>query len=226
MQRFDMSQYQGEEGLVRLLGHNASQQAGELTEKLTENPFTLILFDEIEKAPKEIQHLFLTLLDEGYIHDATGKKIDCRQTIIIATSNAGSEFIRETLQSGQYTQNNLQDKVVEFILRDKIFSPEFINRFDTTIVFTPLSQGNLREIAKLQLNSLNRRLANKEIRVRPTDELINFLASSGASREFGARAMRRTIETSLEDYLAKKLLDGSFKEGNEITIDPGKFTAS
>ncbi|KKS45102.1 hypothetical protein A2781_06490 [Candidatus Gottesmanbacteria bacterium RIFCSPHIGHO2_01_FULL_42_27] len=226
MQRFDMSQYQGEEGLSRLLGHNASQQAGELTEKLTENPFTLILFDEIEKAPKEIQHLFLTLLDEGYIHDASGKKIDCRQTIIIATSNAGSEFIRETLQSGQYTQNNLQDKVVEFILREKIFSPEFINRFDAAIVFTPLSQGNLREIAKLQLNSLNRRLAHKEIRVRPTDELINFLASSGASREFGARAMRRTIETSLEDYLAKKLLDGSFKEGNEITIDPGKFTAS
>src|SRR3990167_7511713 len=139
MQRFDMSQYQGEEGLSRLLGHNASQQAGELTEKLTENPFTLILFDEIEKAPKEIQHLFLTLLDEGYIHDATGKKIDCRQTIIIATSNAGSEFIRQTLQTGQFTQRGLEEKVIEYILREKYFSPEFINRFNSAIVFTPLS---------------------------------------------------------------------------------------
>ncbi|KKS97565.1 MAG: negative regulator of genetic competence ClpC/ATP-dependent Clp protease ATP-binding subunit ClpC [Candidatus Gottesmanbacteria bacterium GW2011_GWA2_43_14] len=223
MLRFDMSQYQGEEGMARLIGSSAGQKAGELTTKLSVNPFSLLLFDEIEKAPKEIQHLFLTLLDEGYLHDASGKKIDCRQTIIIATSNAGSEYIREQV-AAEASPQKLQDQIVDHVLREKIFSPEFLNRFDGTVVFTPLSQGHLRQVARLMLENLNSRIAQKAIRVNPSDELVNYLASTGNSREFGARAMRRTIETTLEDYIAKRLLDGKLKEGSQITVDPNLLT--
>ena len=217
MLRFDMSQYQGEEGLVRLIGSSKEKIPGELTSRLREKPYGVVLFDEIEKAPTVILNLFLTLLDEGYITDGYGKKVDCLNTIIIATSNAGGEFIRECLVQG-IPSSQLSVKITTYVLENKIFSPEFINRFDSAVVFTPLSEGQLREIAKLMLVKLNNRLQQKELSLEITPDLINHLAGLGSNLEFGARSIRREIETNIEDQIAKQVLKGSVSKNQPLRI--------
>ncbi len=217
MLRFDMSQYQKEEGLERLIGSAKLNTFGEMTSKIADRPFSLLLFDEFEKADDTIDNLLLTLLDEGYITDATGQKVNARNTIIIATSNAGAEFIRERLQQG-LQEDLLQKALLEHIQREKIFSPELLNRFDDVVVFTPLSEGQLKEVAKLQLFELNKRLAPKEMSVAVTADLIKKLAIEGFNPQFGARAMKRVIAEKIEDQIAKRLLAGSVKKGEEIQI--------
>jgi ATP-dependent Clp protease ATP-binding subunit ClpC len=217
MLRFDMSQYRGEEGLERLIGSIKLGTPGELTAELTDHPFSLLLLDEFEKSSPEIYNLFLTLLDEGYIASSIGKKINAKNTIIIATSNAGGEFIRERLQQG-LQEHPLQKALVEYIQREKIFSPELLNRFDSVVVFSPLSEGQLREVAKLQLEDLNERLAVKEVSVAVTAELIKKLATAGFDPQFGARAMKRVISEKIEDQVAKRLLEGTVKKGERIEI--------
>lgn len=216
--RFDMSQYQLLEGLERLIGSVKLGTAGELTSKLRDNPFCVLLLDEFEKADKQIYNLFLTLLDEGYITDGLGKKVDAKNCFVIVTSNAGSEFIREQTHLAS-KGTSLQEQVVEYVQREKIFSPEFLNRFDSVVVFTPLSEGHLREVVKMQLLDLNKRLVPKEISVKITPELIGQLATLGYDPVFGARAIKRKIADTIEDQIAKKLLDGTAKKGEEIVID-------
>lgn len=216
--RYDMSQYQKEEGLERLIGSIKLGSPGELTSKLLDKPFSLLLLDEIEKADREIFNLFLTLTDEGYISDHLGRKISAKNTIIIATSNAGAEFIRTSVQKG-VSSTELQKALLDHVQQEKIFSPEFINRFDATVVFTPLSEGHLREVARLMLESLNLRLKPKEIAVDITPELIRKLAVLGNDPAFGARAMRRVITDKVEDSVAQKLLSGQVKKGEKIRIE-------
>lgn len=216
--RFDMSQYQKEEGMERLIGSLKLGLAGELTSKLRAKPFSLILLDEIEKADKAVSNLFLTLLDEGYITDSLGKKVDAKNTIVIATSNAAAEYIRESIQSG-ITGDKLQHALIEYVQRERLYSPEFLNRFDGVIVFTPLSEGHLREIAKLQLADLNNRLKSKEISIAITDELVKNLAHIGFDPQFGGRAMKRVIAEKIEDQIARKLLAATVKKGEEIHIE-------
>ncbi len=216
--RFDMSQYQKEEGIERLIGSAKLGSVGELTSKLRDFPFSLLLFDEFEKSDKEIFNLFLTLIDEGYIVDAMGKKVDGRNSIIIATSNAGAEYIRENINQ-KISPEELQRNLIDYVQREKIFSPELLNRFDDVIVFTPLSEGHLREVARLMLNRLNKRLESKEIAVAVTPLLIKKLASIGFDPQFGGRAMRRLISEKIEDEVAKRILAGKVKKGEEIQID-------
>lgn len=223
LQRFDMSQYQSGNGIDKLIGNAKNKSAGDLTSKLKETPYAVLLFDEIEKADQTVLNLLLTLLDEGYLVDGFSKKIDFRQTIIIATSNAGAEFIREKLVSG-ITAEDIQSGITDFILKERFFSPEFINRFDSVVVYTPLSHGHLKEVTRLMLNNLNKRLAKREIKINISDELVNYLSGAGQSREFGARAIRREIETKVEDYLAQKLLNEKVEKGQEITVDPTLLT--
>lgn len=215
--RFDMSQYQEEEGLERLIGSIKLGTPGELTGKISDHPFSLLLLDEFEKADKEIYNLFLTLLDEGYVTNSIGKKVNAKNTIIIATSNAGGEFIREQLQQG-LQGDALQKALLEYVQREKIFSPELLNRFDSVVVFSPLSEGQLKEVARLQLAELNKRLAGKDISVAVTAELIKKLAALGFDPQWGARAMKRVIAEKIEDQVAQKLLSGNVKKGEEITI--------
>lgn len=217
MVRFDMSEFQGEQGLTRLIGSPVGH-TGELTSKLREKPYGVVLFDEIEKSPAIILNLFLTVLDEGYITDARGKKVDCRNTIIIATSNAGAEFIRESIIMG-IKDAELSKNVIEYILKNKIFSPEFVNRFDATVVYTPLSEGQLKEVAKLMLNNLNERLKQKEISVDISPLLVNHLAGLGSNLEFGARSIRREIETNIEDQIAQKMLKGKINKNQPVIIE-------
>ena len=219
MLRFDMSQYQKMEGLERLIGSSLLGSSGELTSAISDKPFSLVLFDEFEKSPREIYNLFLTLLDEGYISDAKGKKVDAKNSIIIATSNAGSEFIRENINAGKRGEE-LKNALLEYIQKEDFFSPELLNRFDAVVVFSTLSEGHLREVAKLQLGELNKRLSSKEISVAITSELVRQLALVGHNRQFGGREMRRVIAEKIEDEIANKLLSGKVKKGEvmEITL--------
>lgn len=217
LMRFDMSQYQKEEGIERLIGSVKLGTSGELTSHLRSHPYSLLLLDEVEKSDPQIFNLLLTLIDEGYITDSLGKRVNAKNTIIIATSNAGAEFIRQNIRKG-VSGADLQKILIEHVLTEKIFSPEFLNRFDAAIVFTPLSEGHLREIARLMLADLNTRLKPKDISVAITPELVSFLAHKGYDPQFGARAMRRTISQVIEDQIAQRLLSGTVKKGEEIQI--------
>lgn len=214
--RFDMSQFQKEEGLERLIGSVKTGIPGELTSKLYENPFSLLLFDEIEKADSTVLNLLLTLVDEGYITDAQGTKIDGRNTIIISTSNAGSEIIRKKVTEG-LSGETLQKDLIDYVLQKRIFSPEFLNRFDGVVVFSPLSEGHLREIARKMLYDLNKRLVPKGVSVDINSDLIERLAYLGFDPAFGARAMRRAIEEKVTDEVVKKLLSQKPKNTQEIS---------
>jgi ATP-dependent Clp protease ATP-binding subunit ClpA len=153
----------------------------------------------------------------GYITDFKGKKITAQNSIIIATSNAGSEYIRESIAQG-IPSSDLSEKTMEFVLAKGIFSPEFINRFDSVIVFTPLSEGSLREVAKLKLLDLNKRLLSQNIQIDITPRLLTALANMGYHPEYGARTIQRTIIEVVENQVAKRLLEPDFKKGETIQI--------
>lgn len=216
--RFDMSEYQKDEGLARLIGSSNLGTPGELTSQLLEHPAGVLLLDELEKASPDILNLFLTLIDEGYISDHSGKKINAKNCIIIATSNAGAEFIRQSLENG-ISKEILDSKILEYIQTSQIFTPEFLNRFDRVVVFTPLSEGHLREIARMNLDNLNKRLAEKDISVAVTPKLITTLANLGYHPERGAREIKRVITEIVEDTVAKRLLSPEYKKGEILQIE-------
>jgi len=218
MVRLDMSQYQKDEGIERLIGSIKFGTAGELTSALLDHPYTILLLDEIEKSDPQVLNLLLTLIDEGYITDKSGKRVSAKNTIVIATSNAGAEHIRELVVQG-VTGPNLQQQIVEYVQEQKIYSPEFLNRFDSVLVFTPLSEGHLREIARLMLNNLNIRLKTNNVSIAITPTLIAKLANLGYNPQYGGRAMRRAIAETIEDTVAKRLLAGDVKQGEVIPID-------
>ncbi|MBI4067765.1 ATP-dependent Clp protease ATP-binding subunit [Candidatus Gottesmanbacteria bacterium] len=217
MIRFDMSQYQRDDGLKRLIGRLDTRETGELTKSIIDHPFSLLLLDEIEKADKTIYNLFLPLLDEGYIQDAIGRRIDAKNTIIIATSNAASEYIREIVLKGQI--QNLKKDVIDYTQRKHIFAPEFLNRFDDVVVFTPLSEGHLREVAKLLLQKLNDQLVKQGYSLEITSDLVKKLTTIGYDPVFGGRALKRTISEKIENKIAQYILEGKLKRGQVININ-------
>lgn len=205
MTRFDMSQYQGEEGIQRLIGNSQTNRPGELTQSLADHPFSVLLLDEIEKAPQIVLNLFLTLIDEGYITDASGKKFSAREQIIVGTSNAGALFIKEQSEKGTPAEE-ISTRLINYIQEQKIFSPEFLNRFDSVVVFRPLTKDELRLVTKKLLNSLSKRLADKKITVEFTTETIEKIVTEGYDPAFGARSIKRFIQDVVEDEISKKLL--------------------
>lgn len=217
MIRFDMGEYQTFDALDRAIGSAPTKEPGLFAKAIRENPFSLLLIDEIEKANPKLLNLFLTILDEGYFTDAFGRRVDCRSLIIIATSNAGAEFIRTKVNQGNYDESFAR-QVTEEVLKSQVFSPEFINRFDGVIVFKPLSAIDLEKIAELMLKSLNKRLKAKECSIKITPELITRVAELGYDPTFGARPMRRVIQDKIEDQVAQKFLKGEVKKGEEIEI--------
>jgi ATP-dependent Clp protease ATP-binding subunit ClpB len=177
--------------------------------------------DELEKASEEVYNILLSLIDEGYIMDAFGRKIDCRNIFVIATSNAGSELIRELVGSGT-TSEELQEKVVEHVMRERIFAPEFINRFDGVVVYEPLSSLNLAKIAKLQLSALKERMLEKNIHIDLPDQLYEKVAQDGYHPVFGARPMRRVVDLSIADLISQALLAETIAPGDRVRIVPGQ----
>jgi ATP-dependent Clp protease ATP-binding subunit ClpC len=223
--RFDMAEYSGYEGLARLIGSPERKQPGVLTTAIKNRPASLLLLDEIEKSPPEIFNLFLTLLDEGYITDAFGSRISCTNLFVIATSNAGAEYIRE-LVAKDTPLEQVQRLLLEYVQKNHIFSPEFINRFDGVVVYEPLGQKELIQVSKLMLQSLQKNLLLKDIHFDVTPELCTKLAEDGYIPELGARPMRRIVDIVLGDLIGKGILTGEIKKGSRIKIIPGTESQS
>lgn len=226
MIRFDMSEFQNKQDIYRFIGSNMGEQEepGLLTTAVREHPFSLLLFDELEKANPDILNLFLQILDEGHLTDGSGRKVSFTNTIIIATSNAGSQLIRQSIDSGiQY--ETLRKQLLNYIIDNSIYRPEFINRFSGVIVFSPLSQAEVKEIAALMIKNLATDLyKNKGVKMRVAGDAVAYLAQLGFDPTMGARPMARVIEEKLEDMLAKRLLSGEINKGDEITVTRQDFS--
>lgn len=215
--RFDMAEYAGREGLERLIGSVSDKQPGMLTNAIKNRPASLLLLDEVEKATPEIYNLFLSMLDEGILTDAFGKKIVCKHLFVIATSNAGAEFVRGLVSKG-VVGDELQRQVVEHVLEERIYSPEFINRFDGVVVYEPLGKDELVKIARLLLLELAEGLKKKNIEMEITQEVCQKLAEDGYEPTFGARPMKRIVNLELGDLLGKEILKGTVNEGDRVRL--------
>ncbi len=215
--RLDMSEYQGTEALGQLIGSLKTGRSGRLATLLREKPYSVLLLDEFEKADKDVHNLFLQTLDEGVFTDSAGKEVNARNSIIIATSNAGSDIIWE--YSGK--NENLREKtgdIIDRIIEKGIFSPELLNRFDGVIVFHPLDRDHLREIAHLEIAKLKKRIRERGIEVKISDEVVDHLIESGTDPKFGARALNRAVQEKLEKVIADRIIAENPKPGSVMNI--------
>lgn len=220
MLRFDMSEFQSEEGMQKLIGSYASNSQGTLATALRQAPFSVLLFDEFEKSSKAVINLFLQILDEGFFSDAFGKKVHARDAIIIATSNAGSNLIWNLIKEGR-DPSALQKEVIDSIRKEGVFSPEILNRFDAIVIYHPLSKIQLEKIAGLLLLELAGRLKAKDINFIITKELTDKVVEIGYDQVMGARPMRRAIVDRVEEAISRKILAGQLERGSilEFTKD-------
>lgn len=220
MIRLDMSEYAGPDAINRLLGAGPGQgeQRGELTEQVREHPFSLVLLDEFEKANPEVLNLFLQVLDDGRLTDNRGKTISFVNTIIIATSNAGSEFIREGIAKGKPDVKKFQQQLLDLLQSKGIFKPELLNRFDDIIAFSPLGDAQVMQIVGLMLKSVTAELAKQDITVTFDQTVVEKIVKEGFDAQFGARPLRRFIQHNIEDVLAQKILSDEVKRGDKVVV--------
>ncbi len=222
MIRIDMSEFQAVTDIPRLIG--SADEKGLLTDQVRENPFSLLLLDEIEKAHRNLLNLFLQVLDEGHLTDGLGRKINFKNTIIIATSNAGYQIILEALkQKTEWFQ--VKQKLLDYIFEKAIFRPEFINRFDAMVLFKPLSKENLFDIVELMLQNIKKNLKEKNIEFVINEALKKRIVELGYNPVFGARELKRVIQDKVENILASALLSEELKRGDrvEIILEEDKF---
>lgn len=213
MLRFDMSEYSGSDALQRLIGEGT--QSGALANTLREHPYGVLLLDEFEKAARGVHDLFLQIIDEGVFSDARGSRINARNTIIIATSNAGSQLILDFIKK-KVDPSDKKDEIIENIINNGVYRPELINRFDGVIIFEPLDHNDLEKVARLMLEGLKKRIKRKGYELVIDDVLINLLTTEGYSPQFGARPMRRVMQDRIEEKIAEKIIRGSLKPGDEL----------
>jgi ATP-dependent Clp protease ATP-binding subunit ClpA len=215
--RFDMAQYSGGDAIDRLIGSVTTGRQGDLSIAIKNRPASLLLLDEIEKASKEVLNLLLTILDEGYLVDAFGRRINCQHLFIIGTSNAAAEYIRELVQA-KTSSGDLQKKVVEYTLHQGLFFPEFLNRFDGVVVYEPLSEENLFKVARMMLFSFGQKLQTKGVALSIDDDLVKQVVRDGYDPAFGARPMRRVVDMELGELLGRAILLSQIKEGDNVKI--------
>ncbi|HSX01560.1 MAG TPA: ATP-dependent Clp protease ATP-binding subunit, partial [Candidatus Saccharimonas sp.] len=232
MIKIDMSEFMEKHNVARLVGAPAGyvgyDEGGQLTEQVRRKPYSLILFDEIEKAHPDVFNMLLQVLEDGYVTDAKGRRVDFRNTLIIMTSNVGASDLGREAQIGFRTDTPGEEKqleaeharIKEKVLAElkKTFRPEFLNRLDQTVVFKSLSQNDIKRILLLQLAELQSRLDEQHLRLRVTPSAKALLVEQGYNAEQGARPMRRAIQNLLEDQLASSLLEGRFHDGDTITV--------
>ena len=221
MIRLDMSEFQNTEDIPRLI--SSPGQEGLLTTRVREDPFSLILLDEIEKTHPNILNLFLQVLDEGHITDGLGRKIDFRNTIIISTSNAGYLVILDALKRNK-KMAEIKEELLDYLFQERIYRPEFINRFDAMVVFKSLTKDNLFDIAELLLKKVKKNLAKKSIEFLITKELKEKIVELGYNPKFGAREMKRVIQDKVGNALAKALLANQVQRGDKIEVNPEDFS--
>lgn len=212
--RFDMSEFQSEQDVPKLIGSLENGKTGLLTQSISQEPYGILLLDEIEKAHKTILHLFLTLLDEGYITDGFGNKIDGKNLMVIATSNAGANVI---------TKNGLSEitkkDFVDYVIKNNLFTPEFLNRFDVITVFEPISYSSCIELAKKIIHKIKEEIYSLyHVMIEVDEDKIEKIAQKGFSKEFGARDLERTVRAEIENKIAEHLLEKNGKEGDIIHI--------
>ena len=225
MTRIDMSEYQEKFSVTRLIGappgYIGYEEGGQLTEAVRRKPYSVVLFDEIEKAHPDVFNILLQVLDDGKLTDNKGRTASFKNTIIIMTSNIGSDIIQERFEN--MNENNKLETIEStknevFNLLKKSVRPEFLNRIDETIVFAHLSKDEIRQIVDLMLKDLFKRLEERELSVEVTDEVKDHLAKDGYSESYGARPLRRIIQRRIEDMLAEEILSGKYDKGDTIRI--------
>lgn len=215
--RFDMSEYNSDDSLNRLIGSFESGKAGTLATALRENPYGVLLLDEFEKSSKKVLDLFLQIIDEGFFSDMRGRKVNARNVIIIATSNAGSDMVWKLAKEEKDISAH-RDEIIDTIIAQGTFKPELMNRFDGIVLFHPLSQEHLKSVARLLLSRLVQRLKEKGIELVITEELIGFLVKKGTDPKFGARPINRAIQENVEEIIAKKMISGEIKAGSRVEL--------
>lgn len=226
--RVDMSEYMEKHSVSKLIGsppgYVGYDEGGQLSEKVRRNPYSVILFDEIEKAHPDVFNILLQVLDDGHITDAQGRKIDFKNTIIIMTSNAGAETIISPKRLGfgavadeKADYKLMKDRVMEEVKR--LFKPEFINRIDEIIVFHPLNKEHMKDIVSIMLKDIMKRTKEQmNISIIVEEDAKEYLIQKGYDEKYGARPLRRTIQNSLEDKLAEEILSGTVKNGDEVVV--------
>jgi ATP-dependent Clp protease ATP-binding subunit ClpC len=238
--QIDMSEYMEKFTASRLIGsppgYVGYEEGGQLSEAVRRRPYSVVLFDEIEKAHPDVMHLLLQILEDGKITDSLGRKIDFRNTIIIMTSNVGAEILRRqttmgfgaTKPLGEHEFEAMRDRLLEEA--KKVFKPEFINRLDDIIVFHQLTKADLMQIVELEVAKVLRRVKAKEVHIELEQSAKEFLIEKGYDPQYGARPMRRAVERYLEDPFAEELLRGNVKGGDvvHVGVNNGKlvFTAA
>jgi len=226
--RLDMSEYMEKHTVSRLIGsppgYVGYEEAGQLTEAIRRKPYSVVLFDEIEKAHPEVFNILLQVLDDGRLTDGKGRTVDFRNAVIIMTSNVGASTIKKDRSLGFKTNEDAQESYERMKSRGmeelrKTFRPEFLNRVDELIVFHPLDREHLKQIIGLMLKELEKRIADQQLKIEVTEEAKELLLNEGFNEEYGARPLRRAIQKLVEDQLSDGLIEGKFKAGDTVLVD-------
>jgi ATP-dependent Clp protease ATP-binding subunit ClpC len=228
--QIDMSEYMEKHNVSRLIGappgYVGFEEGGQLTEKIRRRPYAVVLLDEIEKAHPDVFNMLLQVMEEGRLTDSFGRNVDFRNTIVIMTTNAGAEAIKNESSFGfqspddDSTYESMKSRVNERI--EKVFRPEFLNRVDDVIIFRHLDVADLKEVVELELSKVRERLSERGLKLTLTDEAKSFLIKKGSNTDFGARPLRRAIENYVEDPLSEELLKGEFQGKDTITVEVKK----
>ncbi len=231
--QIDMSEYMEKHNISRLIGappgYVGYEEGGQLTEKIRRRPYAVVLLDEIEKAHPDVFNMLLQIMEDGKLTDSFGRHVDFRNVVIIMTSNIGADVIKNQASLGfkkvtdEHTYEVMKEQLKKEV--DKHFRPEFLNRVDNIIVFKPLNKGELKKIIEIELTGVKKRLENYNITISLTDDVLDFLIDKGYDQNFGARPLRRAIETYLEDPLSEEILQGKFegKKHVKAKVQDGKL---
>ena len=224
-----MSEYMEKYSVSRLIGappgYVGYDEGGQLTEAVRRKPYSVVLFDEIEKAHPDVFNVLLQVLDDGRITDSQGRTVDFKNTILIMTSNIGSAYLLDGIDDN----GNIKPEAEEMVMNDlrNHFRPEFLNRLDETIMFRPLTKDNIHSIIRLLVDDLNRRLADKEIRIELTEDAKQVVVDGGYDPTYGARPLKRYLQKNVETLAAKLILEGNVGTGDTILFaaENGKLAA-
>jgi len=222
MVRIDMSEFMEKHSVSRLVGappgYVGYEEGGYLTEAVRRRPYSVILLDEVEKAHPDVFNILLQVLDDGRLTDGQGRTVDFQNTVIVMTSNLGSHQIQE-MSGDDSPQAYMQMKAAVMGVVQAHFRPEFINRLDDIVVFHPLDKQQIRQIARIQLNGLEKRLAERGLKLVLSDDALNLLGNVGFDPVYGARPLKRAIQQQLENPLASKILAGEFTSGDTVHVE-------
>jgi len=222
--RVDLNEFSQASDVTRLL-ENAAENTNSLTAQIAKQPFSVVLLDEIEKAHPNVLNTLLQLLDEGILKDTSNKPVSFRDAIIVATTNAGADQIRAHIEAGEQIEQ-FEQSFMDELINSNVFRPEFINRFDETVLFRPLTLGELTQVVDLLLNSINKTLAAQKISVTLSPEAKSYLAQAGYDPRLGARPLRRVVQRSIENIVAQRILAGTAQPGTVIALTDTDIASS